>query len=62
MKIQYFNSESDIHALEILKNQDLLVLGTEGIETKMGVQDNSEVKDGEALKVRNKNKSTSYFK
>ena len=25
-------SESDIHALEILKNQNLLVLGREGIE------------------------------
>lgn len=56
-KLSFFNSESDIQALEILKNQNLLVLGTEGIEINIEVNDNSEVKGGEDLKV-NKVQST----
>ena len=53
-KLNFFNSESDIQALEILKNQNLLVLGTEGIEINIEVHDNSEVRGGEDLKVNSK--------
>ena len=53
-KMNFFNSESDIQALEILKNQNLLVLGTEGIEINIEVHDNSEVKGEEDLKVNSK--------
>ena len=52
--MNFFNSESDIQALEILKNQNLLVLGTEGIEINIEVHDNSEVKGEEDLKVNSK--------
>ena len=51
-KLNFFNSESDIQALEILKNQNLLVLGTEGIEINVEVHDNSELKGGEDLEVK----------
>ena len=53
---KFFNSESDIHALEILKNQNLLVLGTESLEINKEVQDTFEVKDGEDLQVTTKEK------
>jgi len=50
--------ESDIHALEILKNKNLLVLGTEALEINKEVQDIFEVKDGEDLQ----DLSTSFTK
>ena len=37
--------------MEILKNQNLLVLGTEGIEINREVKDQFEVTDGEDIQV-----------
>ena len=42
--------------MEILKNQNLLVLGTEGIEINKEVQDQFEVRDREDLQVTKKEK------
>ena len=42
--------------MEILKDQNLLVLGTEGIEINKEVQDQFEVRDREDLQVTKKEK------